>query len=130
MRSSLIALCVGISFAGMAGSAAAQSAGDKADARCLMVLQAVARDPKQQDAAARGVFFFLGKIASRGAVARVEPIMLAEARAMTTQPQIQAELSRCGQELQARSKDFQTVNQALQAKAAAARPAAAPPAKK
>src|SRR4051812_17378185 len=73
MRLAILAFTAAATLAGMAQPAFAQApAGDAADARCIMVLQAVSRDPKQRGNAVRGVFFYVGKLAARGPVARVE----------------------------------------------------------
>ncbi len=123
LASALIA--VGLA-AGLAPPSVAQTPPDRADARCLLMLQAVARDPKQKEAAARGVFYFLGKVASRGPIARVEPMLLAESKAITSPQMAQAELTRCGAELQQRTRDYEAVGQRL-AKLAPPPPAASAP---
>jgi hypothetical protein len=125
MRHAILAFAAAAILAGLAPPAFAQaSAADTADTRCLMVLQAVARDPKQRDNAARGVFYYMGKLVARGPVARMEAIMLAEGRKMNNATQVQAELTRCGAELSARSAELQAANQRL------ARQLGPPPAKK
>ena len=96
---------------------------DQADVRCLMVMQVVARDPKNADQGAKGALFYLGCLSARGGTARIEAIIRAEAPKMPTQ-QAQVELARCGNELNAKGKELQAVNQRL---AASVRPAAAPP---
>ncbi|RAK68862.1 hypothetical protein DJ019_02275 [Phenylobacterium kunshanense] len=91
-----------------------------------MVLQVVARDPKQAEQASKGMFYYLGRLTARGPTARIEGLMKAEATRLQPK-QAQAELQRCGSELSARTKEYQAVGQRL---AAAARPPAAAPAKK
>ncbi|MDZ4373930.1 MAG: hypothetical protein U1C74_21250 [Phenylobacterium sp.] len=103
-----------------AGPALAQSAGDTADVRCLMVLQVVGNDPKQAEQAARGVYFYLGRLTARGPATRIEGLVRAEAARLPAQ-QAQAELKRCGAELNARTQEYQAVNKRL---AASARPPA------
>lgn len=125
MRHAVLALTAAAILAGSASPALAQAAADTADVRCVMVLQAVARDPNQRDSAARGVYFYLGKLATRGPISRVEPVMLAEGRKMNSAPVVQAELGRCGGELSARSGELQAANQKL-AKQLEPPPAAAP----
>lgn len=130
MRHSVLALAAVAALAGGAQPAFAQaSATDVADVRCLMVLQAVSRDAKQRDNAVRGVFFYVGKLASRGPIARIEALVVAEGKKMTTPQQAQTELTRCGAELSQRSAELQTVNEKL-AKQFGPPPAAAAPAKK
>lgn len=103
---------------------------DAADTRCLMVLQVVGRDPKQAEQAAKGVYYYLGRISARGATARIEGLLKAEAPKMSPE-QAQTELARCGGELNNRTKEFQAVNQRLAAQfAPPPGKAAAPPAKK
>lgn len=117
-----------LALAGAAGPANAQAlSADQSDVRCLMVMQVVARDPKNADQGAKGALFYLGRLSARGPTARIEGIIRAEAPKMPTQ-QAQVELVRCGNELNARGKELQAVNQRL---AASARPpaAAAPPKK-
>ena len=96
---------------------------DQADVRCLMVMQVVARDPKNADQGAKGALFYLGRLTARGPIARIEAIIRAEAPKMPSQ-QAQVELARCGNELNAKGKELQVVNQRL---AASVKPAAAPP---
>lgn len=123
MRNAASILAVGLAFAALGGPAAAQAlSADQADVRCLMVMQAVARDPKNADQATKGALFYLGRLSARGATARIEAIMRAEAPKMPAQ-QAQVELNRCGNELNARGQELQAVNQRL---SASARPAAAP----
>lgn len=124
MRPLALALAAGAMAAGLAPSAVAQTAAaDVADVRCLMVLQAVGNDPKQRDAAARGVYYYLGRLSARGPVARLEASMLAEGRKMNAPAAVQAELTRCGVELNQRTVELQAINQRLQKQFA-------PPAKK
>jgi len=125
MRHAVLAFTAVAILAGSGSPAFAQTAADTADVRCVMVLQAVARDPKQRDNAVRGVYYYMGKLATRGAISRVEPIMLAEGRKMNSAPVVQGELSRCGGELSARSTELQAANQKL-AKQLGSPPAAAP----
>ncbi|MBX3485578.1 hypothetical protein [Phenylobacterium sp.] len=105
-----------------AAPAAAQTAADSADVRCLMVLQVVGRDPKQAEQAAKGVFFYLGRLSARGPVSRLEPLLKGEAMKLTP-AQGQTELTRCGAELNGRGGELQAVNRRLVASMA---PRAAP----
>lgn len=136
MRSALIAMIGVIALTGAAVPAAAQTQSDKADMRCILVLGLAARDPKNQQAASQGSFYFLGRLAGRGSdMAKMGAGMIAEARSITNPAMIQTELTRCGQELNTRSAQMRTalgqVQEASKAAAAAAQqPAAAqPPAK-
>lgn len=124
MRRLMLALAAATAFA--APPAMAQSAADAADVRCILSLQAVAADPKQRDQAVRGVYYFLGKVSSRGAVTRLQTLLLNEGRNLNSAPKVQAELARCGAELNGSTQGLQTINR----RAAAAAGAAAPPAKK
>lgn len=126
MRHAVLAIAAAATLAGLAQPATAQApTADASDVRCVMVLQAVSRDAKQRDNAVRGVFFYLGKLATRGPVARIEGLMLAEGKKMSTPQQAQTELTRCGAELSQRSNDLQAVNAKL-AKQFGPPPAAAP----
>jgi hypothetical protein len=136
MRTAALILAAAAACAGVAAPAAAQApSADQADTRCLMVLQFVARDPKQSDQAAKGIYYYLGRMGSRGPLARIEGLMKAEAPKMTPQ-QAQAELARCGTELNRRSQEFQAINQRLAAQfgppkgAPAGKPPATAPPKK
>lgn len=122
MRHAVIALAAAVALTGLAGPAAAQAGADRNDVRCLLVMQAVGRDPKQLEAATRGLFYYLGRLGARGGLVRVEPMMLAEAKTLTPQT-APAELSRCGAELNKASADLQATNQRLQATVKAATPA-------
>lgn len=126
MRHPVLALAAVTALAGSAAPAFAQgSPADIADVRCMMVLQAVSRDPAQRDNAVRGLYYYMGKLGTRVPVARVEALMLAEGKKMGNAQQVQAELSRCGGELSQRSGEFQAMNQRL-AKQFGPPPAAAP----
>lgn len=132
MRHAALAIAVATALAGLAPPAFAQAtANDTADVRCLLVLQAVGNDPKQREAAARGVYYYAGKLSARGAIARIAPVMVAEGKKMNAPQIVQGELTRCGGELSQRTSELQAVNQSLQ-KAFGAPPAAkaAPPANK
>lgn len=122
MRYAALILAAGLALAGPV--AAQPLTADQADVRCLMVMQVVARDPKNADQGAKGALFYLGRLSARGSTARIEAIIRTEAPKMPAQ-QAQVELTRCGAELNAKGKELQAVNQRL---AATARPAA--PAKK
>lgn len=126
MRHAVLAIAATATLAGLAQPAAAQApTADASDVRCVMVLQAVSRDANQRDNAVRGVFFYLGKLATRGPIGRIEALMLAEGKKMSTPQQAQTELTRCGAELSQRSNDLQAVNAKL-AKQFGPPPAAAP----
>jgi hypothetical protein len=126
MRPAALILALAATLAGGVGSATAQTmTPDQSDARCLMVLQVVSRDPKQAEQAARGIYFYLGKLSSRGPTARVEALLKAEAPKLQPQ-QAQAELARCGTELNGRTTELQAINQRLSAQFKAAAPPAAP----
>jgi len=100
---------------GAASPAFAQApAGETNDVRCLMVLQVIGRDPNQRDQAARGIFFYLGRLGARGPLSRIEPMMIAESKKMNTPQILQAELGRCGAELNQRGGELQALNQKLQ----------------
>ena len=129
MRHAAPILAAALALTGLGPAKAPPLTPDQADARCLMVLQFISRDPKQQDQAAKGIFFYLGRLSARGPTARIEGLMRTEAPKLQAQV-AQTELARCAAELNARGKELQAVNQRL---AASARPAAAPalaPAKK
>jgi hypothetical protein len=96
MRTPLIAVAL---LAGTASPAAAQSVPDRADARCILVLTLAARNTDQKEAAGRGQFYYYGRVAARGTAAKLGPIMVAEAKVVTTPRQLQSELARCSAEL-------------------------------
>lgn len=115
MRHVALAFAAAAVLAGLAPPAFAQAnAADVADVRCLLVLQAVGNDPKQREAAGRGVFYYIGKLSARGPIGRVEPLMVAEGKKMNAPQIVQGELSRCGGELSQKSSELQAVNQRLQ----------------
>lgn len=131
MRRLMLALAVMTAFS--APPAFAQTAGDAADVKCLLALQAMAADPKARDQAVRGVYYYLGKLSNRGGLGRLQTTILNEGKAMNSAPKVQAELTRCGAELNRSTQDLQTSNQRASAAfkasmgpAAGAPPAAAP----
>lgn len=133
MRHAALVFAAAAVLGGLAPPAFAQaSGGDAPDVRCLMVLQVIGRDPKQRDQAARGVFFYLGRLGARGPLSRVEPVVLAEGKKMNTPQILQSELARCGAELNQRGKELEALNQRLQKEFGPPPGAAkaAPPAKK
>jgi hypothetical protein len=132
MRHVALALSAAAVLAGMASPAFAQTAADTNDVRCLLVLQAVSRDPAQRDQASRGVFFYLGRLGARGPLARLEATMVAEGKKMNTPALLQTELGRCGGELNQRGGELQQLNLKLQREFGPPPGAAAPapPAKK
>jgi len=127
MRNVVLSLTAAIALAAVAPPALAQAPGgsEQADTRCLLMLQLIARDPKQAERASKGMYFYLGRLTARGPTARLEGLLKAEAAKMPQQQQVQAELQRCSGELNARTQEYQAVGKRL---SAAAR-AAAPPAK-
>lgn len=135
MRSAATAVIGALALAAIAPAANAQTAADKGDARCILVLQLAARDAKNKEPALQGTFYFLGRLAAHGLSAKLEPLLLSEGRSINDGATVQAELNRCGAELTARSAELRTAFTNLQAAAAAAKPAppaapaAAPPKK-
>ena len=130
MRTALIALASAVALASLGQPAAAQSAADRDDIRCILVLTAVAQDPKQKEAAAKGTFFYLGRLDSHGLGPKLGSLMIAEAKGIQNAGQAQMELKRCAAELNTRGQFLQTAFQ--QVRAAQPKPAApaAAPAKK
>jgi hypothetical protein len=82
-----------------ASPALAQSAADRADARCILVLTIAARDTAQKEAAGRGQFYYYGRLAARSPTLKPGPLLFAESKVVTTQQKLQAELARCSAEL-------------------------------
>jgi hypothetical protein len=132
MRTALTLGLAALTLTGVAGPALAQasSQADRADVRCMLVLELIGRDPKQQVQARSGVYYYLGKLNARGSIARLESVMLAEGKGMNTQAIVQGELARCGTELNQKTGEFQALNQKLAAQARPATAAPAPPLKK
>ena len=132
MRSAAIAVIGALTLAAVAPAANAQSATDKADARCILVLQVAARDAKNKDPAVQGTFYYLGRLMAHGLSGKLEPLLLGEGKTITNGAMVQAELTRCGADLTARSAELRTVFVNLQqaattAKSGAAAPPAPPP---
>jgi len=128
MRSALIALAGAITLASVAGPAAAQTAADRDDVRCILVLTAVGQDPKQREAASKGTFYYMGRLDARGMSGKLAPTMIAEGKAITNAAQAEMELKRCVAELNQRGQVLQGAY--LQVRAAAQKAAPPPPAKK
>lgn len=83
------------------GPAQAQSAADRADARCVLVTSLAAQNPAQRETAVRGQFHYVGRVMARGSAAKLGAMMVAEARLVKTPQQLQTELARCTAELTA-----------------------------
>lgn len=111
--------------------AARASAAAAADGRCILVMNLLARDPKNRDGATRGTFYFLGRIAGRGQTGELDAILIASGKGVTSQAQFQAEAKRCGAELNASGGKlgaaFQQLQQMSQAPGPAPAPAGPPP---
>ena len=88
-----------VSMLATASPATAQTAADRADARCILVLTLAARNPAQKEAAGRGQFYYYGRVAARGAATKLGPVLVGEAKVVITQQQLQIELARCTVEL-------------------------------
>jgi hypothetical protein len=130
MRSAATALIGALALAAAAQPAASQTAADKADARCILVLQLAARgDAKNKEPAVQGTFYYLGRLMAHGLSGKLEPLLLNEGKAITTGAAVQGELTRCGAELTAKSAELRTVFVNLQQAAAAAPKTATPPPK-
>jgi len=96
MRRAVIALAA-LSAAVLPGASHAQTAGDKADARCILVLNLAAaqsaQNPQQREKASQGVYFYTGKLNAHGASPRLGAIMIGEAKAITTPQQAEQVLA-------------------------------------
>lgn len=110
MRTPVLALAAAVAATSAPAWAQQPAAADRADVRCLLVLEAVRRDPKQKEAADRGVYYYLGKLEARGGVARTDAVMVSEAKALSPQ-QAQAELARCAAELNRAAQNLRAANQ-------------------
>lgn len=118
-------------MAAPATGAAKASAAAAADGRCILVLNVVARDPKNREGAFRAQTYFLGKFAGRGQLNDLPAILLASSKGLSSQAQLQSELKRCGAEMNASGvklgQAFQQIAQVSQGGGAGA-PGSAPPA--
>lgn len=128
MRSAATAVIGALALAAIGPAASAQSATDKADARCILVLQLAARDAKNKDPAVQGTFYYLGRLMAHGLSGKLEPLLLGEGKAITNGAMVQAELTRCGADLTARSAELRSVFANLQQAATAAKAGASAPA--
>ena len=123
----LVSALIGLTtLSAVVSPATAQTAMDKADARCILMLSVAAQDPKNRDAARSGSFFFLGRLNARAMSGKLGPLLVSETKSITTPVQAQAELARCGKELNARLPEMGAalaqVQQAGKAAAAQQRP--------
>ena len=123
MRSYQAAILSVLALVGAASPAGAQTVGDKADARCVLVLAVAAQDPKNKEAANTGSFFYLGRLNAHGLSAKLGATLIAESKTITSPDQVKAELARCGNELNARGGEMRAAMGQLQqaGKAAAAK---------
>ncbi len=119
-----IALIVTALLAGSASPATAQTAADRADARCILVLTLAARNPAQKEAAGRGQFYYYGRVAARSSATKLGPVLVSEAKLVTTPQQLQTELARCSGELTTANA---ALRDGLKAVEAAAQQAPKPP---
>jgi hypothetical protein len=115
-------------FVASISPATAQSATDRADARCILMLILAARNPAQKEAAGRGQFYYAGRVAARSATTKLGPVLVAEAKLLNTPQKIQAELARCNAELTAASASLLAGLKAVEAAAQQApKPGVVPP---
>jgi hypothetical protein len=126
MRIPLIAIAL---LAGTASPATAQTATDRADARCILVLTLAARDPAQKEAAGRGQFYYYGRVAARNPATKLGALLVDEAKVVTTPQKLQAELARCGTELTAANAALRDGLKAVESAAQQAPPPGAVPPK-
>lgn len=100
-------------------TAYSQTVADRADARCILLLNVMGaqagKDVNRRGQASEGVFFYLGRLSAHGQAGKLGAILTAEAATITSQQQAQAELSRCGNELNARAADLRNGLTQLQA---------------
>jgi hypothetical protein len=127
MRLPTFALSAAVALTGAATPALAQTTTDRADVRCLMVLQVLGRDERNKEAAGKGVFYYLGRLQARGLTPKLGSLFQEEAKIVTTPQQGEAEAKRCSGELTAHGAELRSVYERL---APPRPPAAAPPAKK
>jgi hypothetical protein len=97
-----------------AAPVARASAAAAADGRCILVMNVIARDPKNREAASRGTFYYIGRLAGRGQLAQVDAILIASSKGLNGQAQFQAEAKRCGAEFTAANGKLGEAFQALQ----------------
>lgn len=121
MRAALTALITAVALSTLATPVAAQTAADRADVRCVLALTVAMREPKNAAAAQQGLYYFIGRLDGHGQTSKLDALMLAESKGMTTGPVIQTELTRCGQQLTQRSADLRAMSQRLQAASQPAR---------
>lgn len=127
MRRIVPVLCL----AALAAPAAAQvpSAADRADARCILLLNVVvarsAQDPQKRAQATEGVYFYVGRLSARGASARLGALLVSEAPTIANAQQAQAEFNRCSAAFNARTTELRAGIAQLQQAGQAARAAAA-----
>lgn len=115
---------------GAVAPAMAQTAADKADARCILMFSIAAQDPKNREAAKAGSFYYLGRLNAHGMSGKLTPLLVAETRTITSPAQAQAELTRCGKELNARVPEMgAAMAQVQQVSKAAAAARQTPPTK-
>lgn len=119
MRGTAIAIIGALALTAAAQTANAQSAGDKADARCILALQLAIRDPKFKEAAVQGSFYYMGRMVAHGLSGKLEPLLQGE-RKMITAETVQSELTRCGTELTASTNEFRAAFTKMQSDTAPA----------
>lgn len=117
MRAALTAIFAVAAMTLAASPAAAQSAGDKAAVRCILVLTLAAREPQNAAAAQQGIYYFVGRLDGGAMTGKMETLMLNEGKALASEALIRGELTRCGGELTARTAALREMSQRLQAAA-------------
>jgi hypothetical protein len=86
---------------------------EASDGRCLLAFAAIGSNgtPEQQNAARLGALYFYGKLVGRNPRLDLVPLMRSSATAV--QAQAQAEITRCGNELQSAGAAMQAAGTAM-----------------
>ena len=105
------AVLAALAVVGLAGAARADEWATGADLRCVVVFSAMVNNPAYKDAAASGIFYFVGRLEGRDpAYDQAKGLRMARTAMQTNE--YAAEAKRCGAELKDKNDALKTMSTA------------------
>jgi hypothetical protein len=102
------AMLAAMAVAGLAGAAQADEWATGADVRCVVAFTALVNNPTYRDAAASGIFYYVGRLEGRDPTLDLAKALRQVRGAMQTS-QYGSEAQRCGAELKAKNDELKAM---------------------
>ena len=115
MRKVLLTVAVVAALAGSARAEDSVADANRNDVRCALAMTVIMRDETYKQSATVGLYYFAGRLEARDAGLDLAQAMRREASRMQNRDWA-SELQRCGAEVQAKTKAFEAVKEAFQAR--------------